>query len=299
MSDHVIHIEQTSNPDIVKFVSNHLLVKGGSYQYNNVDEAKNAPLAKQLFHLPFVSKVFISTNFIAIERFDIVSWEDVQEDVRELIAMYLEQGNEVVSTDVKPQRVVAEVYAESTPNPNVLKFATNKLLSQQAVEFKSVQEAGYAPLVLELFNFDVVSEVYLAENYLSITKTNVENWDAPTIQEIRQYIKSYVESGKLIIDVTKIPKPSEQEVVADVSSLDGVALDIANILEQHVKPAVAGDGGNISFVSYDEDTKEVTVVLQGACSGCPSSTITLKSGIETMLKEMLPGKITSVVAING
>lgn len=298
MPRHLIHIENTNNPLIVKFVSNQLLVKGGTFQYNNVDETKNAPLVKQLFHLPFVSKVFVSTNFIAVERFEIVEWAEVQEDVRELIALYLDQGNEVVSAEAKPKRIIAEVYAESTPNPNTLKFATNRMLSQQAVEFKAVNKASYAPMVVELFGFEMVAEVYLAENYISVTKKDTADWDPIAVQEIRQFIKSYIEAGKLIIDVIKIPKASEQEM-PEITALEGTSLDIANILEEYVKPAVATDGGNISFIDYDADSKEVTVVLQGACSGCPSSTITLKNGIETMLKEMLPGQVESVVAING
>ena len=299
MPKHIITVESTNNPTIVKFVDNQLLVKGNTYQYNNVDEAKDAPLAKQLFHLPFVSKVFVSTNFIAIEKFDIVQWEEVQEDVRELIEGYLNGGNEVITTVAKPQKIIAEVYAESTPNPSVLKFAANRLISQKAIEFKTVADAQYAPLVVALFNFDFVAEVYLAENYISITKTEQSQWHAEHVQEIRGFIKNYIAAGKLIIDVTKIPTENTDGVATPIENLEGTSLDIANILEEHIKPAVANDGGNISFCDYDPKTKEVSVILQGACSGCPSSTITLKNGIETMLKEMLPGKISSVVAING
>lgn len=299
MPKHIITVESTNNPTIVKFVDNQLLVKGNTYQYNNVDEAKDAPLAKQLFHLPFVSKVFVSTNFIAIEKFDIVQWEEVQEDVRELIEGYLNGGNEVITTAAKPQKIIAEVYAESTPNPSVLKFVANRLISQKAIEFKTVADAQYAPLVVALFNFDFVAEVYLAENYISITKTEQSQWHAEHVQEIRGFIKNYIAAGKLIIDVTKIPTENTDGVATPIENLEGTSLDIANILEEHIKPAVANDGGNISFCDYDPKTKEVSVILQGACSGCPSSTITLKNGIETMLKEMLPGKISSVVAING
>uniref|UniRef100_A0A2B4RC34 beta-N-acetylhexosaminidase n=1 Tax=Stylophora pistillata TaxID=50429 RepID=A0A2B4RC34_STYPI len=205
MPKHIITIEPTNNPAILKFVGNQLLVKGNAYQYNNVDEAKEAPLPKQLFHLPFVSKVFVSTNFIAIEKFDIVEWEAVQEDVRALIEAYLNQGNEVVTTAATPQKIVAEVYAESTPNPSVLKFAANRMLSQKAVEFKKVQDASYAPLVVEIFKLGFVAEVYLAENYISVTKTEQSEWNPENIQQVRNFIKKYIEAGKLIIDVTKIP----------------------------------------------------------------------------------------------
>ena len=94
-------------------------------------------------------------------------------------------------------------------------------------------------------------------------------------------------------------KKSNKQLDSHFETLDDVSKEIINILEEHVKPAVASDGGNIQFISYDADTKNVSVMLQGACSGCPSSTYTLKSGIENMLKEMLPGKIEMVEAING
>ena len=118
------------------------------------------------------------------------------------------------------------------------------------------------------------------------------------VNDLRQYIKSYIEDNKLVIDETIAVSKIEVPQVA-LEDLTGTSLDIAGILEEYVKPAVASDGGNIIFQSYDEDSQVVHVILQGACSGCPSSTVTLKNGIETMLKEMLPNKIAAVVASNG
>jgi Fe-S cluster biogenesis protein NfuA len=298
MGKHEISIETTNNPSIVKFNSNQLLTKGGSYQYNNVDEAKESPLSKQLFHLPFVSKVFISANFIAIEKFDIVEWDAIQEEIRELVELYLNQGNSVVTDAAEPKKIAVEIYAESTPNPEVMKFGSNRLLTEKDFEYKNKEATTNSPLAAALFGYVFVKEVYIAENYVSITKTETIEWSSTVVNDLRQYIKSYIEDNKLVIDETIAISKIEAPQVA-LEDLTGTSLDIAGILEEYVKPAVASDGGNIIFESYDEDSQVVHVILQGACSGCPSSTVTLKNGIETMLKEMLPNKIAAVVASNG
>lgn len=298
MSKHQITIETTNNPAIVKFVSNKLLTQGGSYQYNNVDETKESPLSQQLFHLPFVSKVFISANFLAIEKFDIVEWSDIEHEIRELVEMYLNQGNEVVTSAAEPKKVSIEIYAESTPNPSVMKFGSNRLLTENDFEYKNISETTNSPLAADLFKYVYVKEVYIAENYVSITKNDTVEWNSEIINDLRQFIKAYIEANKLVIDET-IALPKIEIPVVDIKELEGTSLDIAGILDEYVKPAVAADGGNIVFQSYDEETQVVNVILQGACSGCPSSTVTLKNGIETMLKEMLPNKISAVVAVNG
>jgi Fe-S cluster biogenesis protein NfuA len=298
MGLHKISIEQTNNPSIVKFNSNQLLTKGGSYQYNNVDETKESPLSKQLFHLPFVSKVFISANFLAIEKFDIVEWDDIQEEIRELVELYLNQGNEVITDAATPKKIVVEIYAESTPNPAVMKFGSNRLLAEKDYEYKKLEDTVNSPLAKELFQYVYVKEVYLAENYVSITKNDTIEWTSDIVNDLRSFIKSYIESNKLIVDETVAMAKTELPTI-DIKELEGTSLDIAGILEEYVKPAVASDGGNITFQSYNEETQVVEVILQGACSGCPSSTVTLKNGIETMLKEMLPNKISTVVAVNG
>ena len=117
-------------------------------------------------------------------------------------------------------------------------------------------------------------------------------------QEIRGFIREYITNGKIIIS-EKAEPVAEKISNTNAANYDEVSLQIISILDEYVKPAVASDGGNIQFASYDEDSKTVNVILQGACSGCPSSTITLKNGIETMLKQMIPNKIENVIAING
>lgn len=298
MSDIKINIQETANETIIKFVSNTILINGGSYEYNNIDEAKESPLAQQLFYLPFVKKVFITANFIAIQRFDIVQWDDVANEVGEQIEAYLKTGNTVVKEQPAGNKNPVEVFAEVTPNPAVMKFGTNKVLTQTDVEFKNIEEASKSsPLAKELFTFPFVKEVFISENYVSITKYDMIEWNE-VFSEVRTFIRSYLQEGKTII--AELPKKeTSQNVEIPKENLDDISLKIIDILDEHVKPAVASDGGNIAFKGYDKETKQVSVILQGACSGCPSSTVTLKNGIEAMLKDMLPNQINEVVAING
>ncbi|MGY0408642.1 MAG: NifU family protein [Polaribacter sp.] len=302
MSETKITIQETTNNTIIKFNSSQILINGGSYEFNNIDDAKNAPLAQQLFYLPFVKKVFITANFIAIQRFDIAEWTDVQEEVREQIEVYLNDGNTVVNENNSTKKEAIEVYAEVTPNPSVMKFGTNKALTQTDVEFKNIDQASKSsPLAKAIFTFPFVKEVFISDNYISITKFEMVEWN-DVYGEVRSFIRAYLADGKTIIK--ELPKEEvltsiKKIATTPVVELEGTAAQIADILEEYIKPAVAGDGGNIAFRSYDEKNKIVSVILQGACSGCPSSTATLKNGIENLLKEMLPNQINEVVAING
>tara|TARA_R110001583_G_scaffold52821_1_gene163637 strand:- start:17823 stop:18722 length:900 start_codon:yes stop_codon:yes gene_type:complete len=291
-------INKTTSNTILKFTANSMLTSG-SYEYNNVDEAKNAPLAQQLFHLPFIKRVLISANFIALERFSIVEWVDVQEEVKEQIENYLNNGGVLITEGTSKKLVPVEVYAEVTPNPTVLKFVSNKKLVEFDLEFKNIEEAKNSPLATELFNFPFVKEVFVSENYVSITKFDIVEWNEVTI-EIRSFIKQFVAKGKFIITENfEQPKSAQNEnTIPQNENLDAVSKQIVSILDEYIRPAVAADGGNILFQSYDENLKIVNVILQGACSGCPSSTITLKNGIENMLKQMIPGKIEEVIAVN-
>ena len=302
MSETKITIQETTNNTIIKYNSTSVLINGGSYEFNNIDEAKNSPLAQQLFYLPFVKKVFVTANFIAIQRFDIVEWEEVQEEVREQIAAYINNGNAVVNEQTTSKKEAIEVYAEVTPNPAVMKFGTNKALTQTDVEFKNIDEASASsPIAQAIFNFPFVKQVFISDNYISITKYDMVEWDE-VYGEVRTFIREYLAAGKIIIK--ELPKEeaitsAENKAVKPTIALEGTAAQIVDILDEYIKPAVAGDGGNIAFRSYDEENKIVSVILQGACSGCPSSTATLKNGIENLLKEMLPDQINEVIAING
>lgn len=300
MSTYKISIQNTSNPTILKFDVNQFITKHQNYEYNNIDEAKDSPLAQQLFYLPFVKKVYISSNFIAIERYNIVEWDDVKDEVAKQIENYLNNDGVIVTETATTQKVPVTVYTESTPNPAALKFVANKKLVTATYDYDSIEKAKTSPLATALFHFPFVKSVFFDENYISITKYDIAEWNDITV-ELRDFIKKYIEEGKNIIDpnAPEVIEKSTEKVEQHFENLDTTSQEIINILEEYVKPAVASDGGNIQFESYDEPSKSVKVILQGACSGCPSSTFTLKNGIENMLKEMLPGRVNTVVAVNG
>jgi Fe-S cluster biogenesis protein NfuA len=295
-----VSIQETSNPAIIKFEANSFLTQYQSFEYNNIDEAKNSPIAQQLFYLPFVKKLYISGNFIAIERYDIITWPEVQEEVREQIENYLMEGGVVVNVDSETKKVPVTIYAESTPNPAVIKFVANKNLVPAMAEFISIDETNSSPFAAELFHFPFVKSVFIDKNYVSITKYDVADWNDITM-ELREFIRNYIENGKpmMIANAPEVKQNTEKAKEEHFETLDDISKEIINILEEYVKPAVASDGGNIQFESYDANTKNVKVILQGACSGCPSSTFTLKNGIENMLKEMMKGKVETVEAVNG
>lgn len=300
METTTISIQKTSNPTILKFEADKFLTNHESFEFNTIDEAKASPLAQELFYLPFIKKVYISANFVALERYDIVEWEDVQEEVADQIAKYINDGKNVVNETASAKKTPITVYAESTPNPSVFKFVVNKTIVATTYEFVSIDDAKYSPLAKELFHLPFVKSVFFDENFISITKNDVADWNAITM-ELREFIKHYIESGKdiMLADAPRTVKKTDSQAEVSFENYDDVSKEIITILEEYVKPAVASDGGNIEFQSYNPETKTVKVILQGACSGCPSSTYTLKNGIENMLKEMLKGKVMTVEAING
>jgi Fe-S cluster biogenesis protein NfuA len=295
-----ITIKETQNPTIIKFELDDFITQNENFEFKNIDEAKNSPLAQQLFYLPFVKTVYLSGNFIAIERFSIVEWKDVQDEVAEQIEKFISDGGVVVlPNENKTKKQPVTVYGETTPNPATLKFVINKLITKTAFEFKNIDQTGPSPLAKELFSFPFVKELFIDENYISITKYEVATWEEITL-EIRTFIKQFIENGGQIIDelqVVDVQKVEKQQIT-NFDHLDTTSQQIINILEEYVKPAVAADGGNILFDSYDEDKKLVKVILQGSCNGCPSSTFTLKNGIENMLKNMLNDEAIVVEAVS-
>ena len=269
-----------------------------SKTFINIDQAADAPLVKQLFFLPFVKKVALENSTLIVERFDILEWEEVIQEVAEQIEDYLNEGGEVLNEEKKVEKVAVTVYAESTPNPSAMKFVANKKITDQTLSFENTDSAKDAPLVKELFNFPFVKEVFMDENYISISKHETTQWEE-VVMEIRGFIKSYLEEEKMILGPSFVSNPQNTNITNPDQTLNDTEQEIVKILEEYVKPAVASDGGNIIFDSYEDSEKRVKVVLQGACSGCPSSTFTLKNGIENILKEMLPGKVELVEAVNG
>ena len=282
----------SDNPDLLVFATDTPLVDR-AYAFNNVAEAAEVPLAQQLFYLPFVKAVTLSSTQLSLERFPIVEWDEVQDEVHDQLEKHLADGGTVLK---EKKTTPASVYAESTPNPAVMKFVANKKLVPASVEFTSIDATKDAPLAQALFHFPFVKEVYMDENFVSVTKYEITSWDE-VVQEVRNFIREYMAADKPILAVGFIPVNETPEQAQ--TNFTQTEQEIVRILDEYIKPAVASDGGNIVFQSFNESEKAVHVVLQGACSGCPSSTFTLKNGIETMMREMLPGKVEQVVAING
>jgi len=187
-----------------------------------------------------------------------------------------------------------------TPNPSTMKFVANKylLLTGESVDFTSATDAkGYSPLAEELFKFPFVRGVFMASNFVTITKSDNIPWDFITM-EIREFIKSWIAEGKDILIQMPSPKQTLDESEATPKKVYAPSEydeSIRNLLDEYVKPAVETDGGAIEFRGFDQGV--VTVLLKGSCAGCPSSTATLKGGIENLLKQHLP-EVTEVVAEN-
>jgi Fe-S cluster biogenesis protein NfuA len=286
-----------SGAKLAKFTINQTAKINFTKTYTNIDQAADSPLVKQLFYLPFVKRVSIENNIIIVERFDILDWEEVITEVASQIEDYLNDGGSIIDEPKNMKKSPITIYAESTPNPSVMKFVANIKLTDQSISFESIEDSIDAPLVKALFNFSFVREVFLDENYISISKHDGTEWEE-IVMDLRSFIKRYLENENIILGSSFL-KGEKKVTSVSSDSLNKTEQEIIKVLDEYVKPAVASDGGNIIFDSYNKKEKLVKVLLQGACSGCPSSTFTLKNGIENILKEMLPGKVNLVEAVNG
>lgn len=193
---------------------------------------------------------------------------------------------------LKTGNTIVSIYTEMTPNPETMKFVANKLLYPgKSIDFPDEGTAAPSPLAKELFAFPFIRSVFIASNFVTLTKTPDTDWN-DVIPTIREFLKTYLEEGKPIINEDEIPvrKADSGEVNEDDSD---VVKRIKELLDNYVKPAVEMDGGAIAFRSYNDGV--VNLMMQGSCSGCPSSMITLKSGIEGMMKRMIP-EVKEVVA---
>ena len=192
------------------------------------------------------------------------------------------------------------LYAEATPNPNVMKFTANKMLVDKHIyEFNNRAEAVDSPLAIELFGFSFVDSVFISNNFVSVSKkANSIDW-SDIVMEMREFIRDYLVDGGVVIKENARAK-DDIDIVQHKKELNiefnQIEQKIADLLDEYVRPAVEQDGGFISLKKYEDGI--VTVSLQGACSGCPSSTQTLKGGIEGLLKKMMPNEIIEVVADN-
>lgn len=193
---------------------------------------------------------------------------------------------------LKTGNTIVSIYTEMTPNPETMKFVANKLLYPgKSIDFPDETTAGPSPLAKELFAFPFIRSVFIASNFVTLSKMPETQWDE-VIPVVREFLKQYLQDGKPVINEDEIvAKPlASNDVDADDSE---VVKRIKELLENYVKPAVEMDGGAISFRGYKDGV--VNLMMQGSCSGCPSSMITLKAGIEGMMKRMIP-EVKEVVA---
>jgi len=187
------------------------------------------------------------------------------------------------------EKTFLEVYTESTPNPDTLKFVFNKMIAPgESADFPTLEAAsnGHSPLAKNLYEFNFVNGVFIMNNFVTITRAPGVEWEE-IVPMMKTFLKGYVEANEPVL----LTKP--EEFVADYGDDNPIVSQIREILDTYIKPAVETDGGMISFRDYTNGV--VTVELKGSCSGCPSSTVTLKKGIEGMLTRMVP-EVKEVIA---
>jgi Fe-S cluster biogenesis protein NfuA len=198
-------------------------------------------------------------------------------------------------------RTIYTVYAESTPNPTTMKFVANRILLEHGLaEYTSMEDAKGSPMALALFKFPFVNGVFIQSNFITVLKSDMVSWQ-DVVLELREFVRDFLNDGGIVIaelpDMSTVTQEQASVMAGHAEPASELEEQIITILEEEIRPAVAQDGGNITFKGFKDGV--VSVVLRGACSGCPSSTVTLKNGIEALLKNRLPGEVTEVVAING
>jgi len=290
-----IIIEPTENPKVMKFVADYNLIPG-SLELDRDSDFTEIPLARELFKYPFVERIFITANFIAVAKQDGVNWENVAEPLQHIIEDELHQNPRIYQQKNSEEYLI---YAEMTPNPLVMKFVSSKPLLDGFIEVKSPAEAAEVPLAQAIFNeFDFAKEVFISDNFVAVTKNVSVEWHEVMVT-VRDFVANYLQNGG---EVSKTAaQKHESPAAATVAKREYTETEqkISDILDEYVAPAVAGDGGKISLMEYDAETKTAKMLLQGACSGCPSSTATLKGGIENLLKQFVPELVEKVEAVNG
>ncbi len=289
-----ILIEPTENPKVMKFVADYNLIPG-SLELDRNSDISEIPLAQELFNYPFIERIFITANFIAVAKQDSVEWEFVTESLKNSIEDQLIANPRIYQKKIQD---IPQVFAEMTPNPMVMKFVSNKPLLDGFVEVKSREEAAEIPLAKAIFDeFEFAKEVFISDNFVAVTKNVSVEWHEVMVA-VRTFISDYLQNdGK----ISNLPPQKHANPVENLINRDYTENEqkISDILNEYVAPAVEGDGGKISLIEYDESTKTAKMLLQGACSGCPSSTATLKGGIENLLKQFVPELVQNVEAVNG
>ena len=287
-------IEPTANPKVMKFVADYTLISG-SVELDRTSDITEIPLAEELFNYPFVEKIFITANFIAVAKEDTVEWDHVSESLKNVIEDQMLENPRIYR---QKKRELFPIYAEMTPNPNVMKFVSQRFILEGFIEIKDRNQAADVPLATGLYDeFEFVKEVFISDNFVAVTKDDSVQWHEVMVP-VRSYIADFLQAGKTVAMVApqKHENPVEQILNREYTDEEQ---KISDILTEYVAPAVENDGGKISLLEYDKDSKTAKMLLQGACSGCPSSTATLKGGIENLLKQFVPDLVENVEAVNG
>ena len=288
-----MEIQNTENPNVIKFVTDRTLISG-SLELDRNSNISNVPLAQELFQYPFVKSIFITANFIAVAKENIVEWDLVADNLRNMILESLDDFPEIIYSEESTAPIF---YSEKTPNPSVVKFVSEHQLIDGFLELKSLQEAEKVPLVKKLFEeFPFVKEVFINDNFISITKTDDVSWEEIT-QKILDFLSDFIKNEKSVSKIEGVQQNASKSVAN--KQFTETEEKINAILQEYVTPAIENDGGRISLIEFDEETKTAKMLLQGACSGCPSSVVTLKNGIESILKNFLPNVVENVEAVNG
>lgn len=289
-----IIIEPTANPKVMKFVADYTLIQG-ALELDRTSDISEIPLAQELFNYPFVEKIFITANFVAVAKQDTVEWEMVVTNLKNVIEDELLANPRIY---LQKRKEMFPIYAEMTPNPSVMKFVSSKLIIEGFVEVKSREEAVEVPLAKAILDeFAFATEVFISDNFVAVSKDNSVQWHEVMVA-VRSFIAEYLQSGGVISNIEPRQHENPVEKIINREYTDDEK-KISDILAEYVAPAVESDGGKISLIEYDAETKTARMLLQGACSGCPSSTATLKGGIENLLKQFLPDLVQSVEAVNG
>lgn len=289
-----IIIEPTQNPKVMKFIADYNLIPG-SLELDRDSDISEIPLAQELFNYPFVERIFITANFVAVAKQDSVEWEHVAESLKNIIEDELLANPRIY---LQKRKEMYQIYSEMTPNPAVMKFISSKMLMDGFIEVKSREEADNVPLAKELFDaFDYVKEVYVSDNFVAVTRDDQFQWHE-VMNPVRSFIAEFLQAGKTISN--EEPHQHENPVLKIINrEYTNDEQKISDILNEYVAPAVENDGGKISLIEYDQENKTAKMLLQGACSGCPSSTATLKNGIQNILKQFVPELVENVEAVNG
>ena len=289
-----IIIEPTQNPKVMKFIADYNLIPG-SLELDRDSDISEIPLAQELFNYPFVERIFITANFVAVAKQDSVEWEHVAESLKNIIEDELLANPRIY---LQKRKEMYQIYSEMTPNPAVMKFISSKMLMEGFIEVKSREEADNVPLAKELFDaFDYVKEVYVSDNFVAVTRDDQFQWHE-VMNPVRSFIAEFLQAGKTISN--EEPHQHENPVLKIINrEYTNDEQKISDILNEYVAPAVENDGGKISLIEYDQENKTAKMLLQGACSGCPSSTATLKNGIQSILKQFVPELVENVEAVNG